>query len=298
MKKIITHAGKAHLDDLMAVALGYVKTTYPAAPINAATPPEARINALKETLKDVIAVVPFERRDPTPEELEDPDVLVVDVGGRHEPEKSNYDHHQFARGTRKSAMSILADDMAFDEGVSFREFLTAVYPWFETRVVVDACGPFQAAKESEMTWDAVAQFLGPCEELVLKLFEAGNRTVVRLLAEDILEKAEAFDAVGQAMKFHNVDGVNVFDFTPAPVWAVDAVSDANTRSAEGGVAVFHDNRGDGLTLLRLKDDPRVDFTRVKDDPEVAFAHPGGFICKTKTKNPDEALRLIRAAVKA
>ena len=62
-----------------------------------------------------------------------------------------------------------------------------------------------------------------------------------------------------------------------------------------GVAIFHDNRGPGLTLLRLRDDPRINFTRVKDDAEVSFAHAGGFIVKTKTKDLNEAWRLIEGA---
>ena len=48
--------------------------------------------------------------------------------------------------------------------------------------------------------------------------------------------------------------------------------------------------------MRLHDDPRIDFTKVKDDPEVAFAHVGGFIAKTKSKNLDEAWRLIDSAL--
>ena len=62
-----------------------------------------------------------------------------------------------------------------------------------------------------------------------------------------------------------------------------------------GVAVFHDNRGEGLTLLRLHDDPRIDFTRVKNDPEVAFCHNGGSIVKTKSKDLDMAWILVEGA---
>ena len=75
------------------------------------------------------------------------------------------------------------------------------------------------------------------------------------------------------------------------------MSDAILRKYDRGVAVFHDNRGPGLTLLRLKDDPRIDFSRVQGDPRVAFAHAGGFIAKTVDKDMDAAFDLIRRSVK-
>lgn len=33
----------------------------------------------------------------------------------------------------------------------------------------------------------------------------------------------------------------------------------------------------------------------KDDPEVAFCHDGGFIVKTKSKDPGKAWRLVEGA---
>jgi len=52
INKIIVHAGKAHRDDFMSVCFLL------------AMDPSAQV----------------ERRDPTPEELEDPNIWVVDVG--------------------------------------------------------------------------------------------------------------------------------------------------------------------------------------------------------------------------
>ena len=86
----------------------------------------------------------------------------------------------------------------------------------------------------------------------------------------------------------------IADFTAAYPEYVEVCSDMITKYVHG-VAIFHDNRGDGLTLRRLHDDPRIDFTMVKDDPEVAFCHNGGFIVKTKSKNLKKAWRLIEDA---
>ena len=65
---ILTHPGGAHFDDITAV--GFVLASYP------------------ETEFKV------ERRVPRKEELDDPEIWVLDIGNRHEPEKLNFDHHQ------------------------------------------------------------------------------------------------------------------------------------------------------------------------------------------------------------
>jgi hypothetical protein len=65
IKYAITHPGHAHPDDMMAWSR--ILFTYP----------DLRLY----------------RRDPVEMELNDPNVIVFDVGGRHEPEMNNFDHH-------------------------------------------------------------------------------------------------------------------------------------------------------------------------------------------------------------
>jgi hypothetical protein len=68
---IITHGGTCHADETFAcAALGFL---YPDAPIL--------------------------RRDPTPEELADPEIAVIDIGDIYDPETACHDHHQPAGGT-------------------------------------------------------------------------------------------------------------------------------------------------------------------------------------------------------
>jgi len=64
---IITHPGSAHFDEMTAVSL--------------------ILAAHADTEFHI------ERREPIPEELDNPDIWVVDIGNRHEPEKRNFDHH-------------------------------------------------------------------------------------------------------------------------------------------------------------------------------------------------------------
>ncbi|MCB0541893.1 MAG: MYG1 family protein [Saprospiraceae bacterium] len=67
MKKIVTHAGTFHADELCAIA----------------------------TLRLLYPGIPVERTyTPTPEDFSDPQVFVLDIGRRLDPELSNFDHHQ------------------------------------------------------------------------------------------------------------------------------------------------------------------------------------------------------------
>lgn len=312
MKKIITHGGKAHLDDVFACALALVNRAWGGME-------NGRAATVEAALADACEGVVIERRDPTEDELADPHVLVLDVGDRYEPDLGNFDHHQLPRGTRESAMSLFAASIglpngAFDETMEYKpsspeyptdslaSFLEDAFPWFRTRVALDACGPFAVAKENGVGWDTVAKFLGPLEGVVLGTFENAEPEarvdVVRPLAEMILRRHAAWERVVTSVKYDHPwwseGDFTITDFTNAVPEDAKACSDMFTKYVNG-VAVFHDDRGDGLTLLRLRDDPRIDFTRVKDDPEVAFCHNRGFVVKTKSKDLDQAWLLIEGA---
>lgn len=310
--KIITHGGNAHLDDIMACALVLVDRTWSYQEMHE----EATIEkAFNEACEGVV----IERRDPTDEELANPGIPVLDVGGHYRPELNDFDHHQFPKGTKESAMSLYATSVGLPNGAfdglaeyepdskeypvdSLASFLEEAFPWFRTRVAVDACGPFATAKESGVEWGIIEKFLGPLEDVVLKMFENAEPEarvdVVKPLAEMILRKQQAWERVAAIVKYNQpwwADGkFTIVDCTKANPEDVEACSDMFTRYVEG-IAVFNDNRGEGLTLLRLRDDPRIDFTRVKNDPEVAFCHNGGFIVKTKSKDLGQAWLLIEGA---
>ena len=68
IQTIVTHPGSAHKDDLLAVCVLIARHR-----------------------------VPVFRREPTDDDLDDASVVVVDIGGSHDPAKSNFDHHHFDR---------------------------------------------------------------------------------------------------------------------------------------------------------------------------------------------------------
>ncbi|MEM0926614.1 MAG: MYG1 family protein, partial [Planctomycetota bacterium] len=102
---IVTHPGNAHKDDFLACSI------------------LAHLHR-----------VPIERRDPTEEDLEDGGVYVVDVGGRHEPEKANFDHHQFPKDHPPiCALSLVLEHVGIYEDA--KRFFSWLQPaeWLDTR---------------------------------------------------------------------------------------------------------------------------------------------------------------------
>ncbi len=63
VRTILTHPGGAHKDDVLAVCILAARHG-----------------------------CPIVRREPTPQELDDPEVAIVDIGGVHDPARLNFDH--------------------------------------------------------------------------------------------------------------------------------------------------------------------------------------------------------------
>src|SRR3989338_8760601 len=107
---IITHSGSAHFDEVTAVSLILA--------VHADT------------------VFRIERREPTPAELDNPEVWVVDTGKRHEPEKRDFDHHQSL--DCPAAFVLVAEYLGLAETLS-------VMPWWNFKDEVDRFGPVRSS---------------------------------------------------------------------------------------------------------------------------------------------------------
>ena len=273
---IIVHPGRSHFDERMAVSLALAAGQ---------------------------CIVPVYRREPTAEEIEDPSVLVLDVGGVHDPSRNDFDHHQLPRGTVECSFSLVAKELGIEP--QLREF----FPWFTAWRMIDSCGPFQWAKEFGLDWSVASSLLNTEGDLVAEWWEEANGRVpvdgalVRRLkaqGEKVLATAQKFkDFCQMADQWDHpeFDGVKVMDFTWAsPGDALDfGDAYARSRGITGGVLVSRDNRGPGLALFRREDDPRVDFSVLEGNEAVTFAHKGGFIAKTV--EGAEWAPLVRAAIK-
>ncbi|HEX7474535.1 MAG TPA: MYG1 family protein, partial [Dehalococcoidales bacterium] len=141
---IITHPGSAHFDDVTAVSL-------------------------------ILAVYgdtefKVERREPTEIELNNPDVWVVDVGDRHEPDKRNFDHHQ--------SLDCPAGFVLVAEYVGLLETLS-VMPWWQFKDSVDRFGPVKASAKYQAGDDLVNR--NPVEDWLVDRFSADPQACLPLL---------------------------------------------------------------------------------------------------------------------
>ena len=272
-QKIVTHAGAAHRDDLLSCCFAL---------------------ALHPEINSV------ERRDPTPDEIADPDVLVLDVGGVYDAPSSDFDHHQFARGTEpRCAMSLYLE---------FEGLLPAfkLQDWWEPTIRMDATGPFQTAGWLGVKPEAILQLESPLERAIVGLFEtstilsSGDLSSLRLLGKAVLDKVLGFAKKLEELQLLTVvieiRGVKALKFNTKDTEATQKFRDS--RHPDAAISVALDDRGPGLALYRFNDHERVDFSKVKGDPAVLFSHPGGFIAKTKGIIEGEALvNLLSAAIK-
>lgn len=109
IKKIVTHAGTFHADEICAIAL---------------------INTIFESPTIERTFTPSE------EDLQNPEVFVLDIGRRYEPKLNNYDHHQDAElpATNKLIFERFFPGMVGDNSISrFIQYISDV----DTGVIVE-----------------------------------------------------------------------------------------------------------------------------------------------------------------
>lgn len=274
-KYAVVHKGQAHRDDFVAVAIAFAMGL----------------------------VTKVFRNDPTADELADPNVLVLDVGGEYAPEKGNFDHHQFDRNDPAAcACTLLLKHL----GLLERFYLL---DWVRSTEVMDSKGPFVLAQTLGCQPDAIFRNMSPIEGAMVELFEKRQALnsetdlfgmVMADIGRAMLGYAE--EIWGQLEWLQKNAQLMTIGTVPAMVIESDNTKGTqkyrDARHPELGICISHDDRGAGWSLYRFNDHPQVDFSRVKDDPRVLFAHAGGFIAKTKERLPlSEVYALVRRALK-
>ena len=112
---------------------------------------------------------PIERRNPTPDELDSDKVLVMDVGGVHDPARLDFDHHQRAATDEpKGAFRLLAEWLGADAE------LRVLCPWYTAWNYIDVCGTARTA----------AMFGAPVEALAGLVSNPLSDWVIRRFADD------------------------------------------------------------------------------------------------------------------
>ncbi len=265
--RLITHAGSAHADETLACAV---------------------------LLASGLGIARIERRNQVSEaDLADPDCFVLDIGGRLEPERRNFDHHQFPGSADPSCtfQLILKWLGVYDDA-------RAWFVWLEPMVWVDSKGNHQTARHYGWPEGTVEQLESPFELVLREAFskctnvEPGDPVWIWLaeMGAWFLEKLRAlnerwtlFQEKGKILSVH---GLNVLFLDLPPGTRDPGLGLEQIRQRLGGGAVARivpDARGEGYALKRFDDDPRLDFLLVRDDPRISFVHANGFLATTRTR---------------
>lgn len=271
---IITHGGKAHRDDFLSCAIAVaLSSNWPV----------------------------IYRRDPTAEEMENPWTTVLDVGGRQEPEKSNYDHHQLPRDAApQCAFTLLI------EALNLRGFEV---PWVKSTATMDAKGPFALARELGIDAKVLLDLQSPVEGVLLEMFEMYDELLPGDALYEIMHRigirlinaagarADRQAHLSERVHLANVGagGVEVLILEEKDNAGLQEWRDRHAPTA--GICITRDDRGPGWCLYRFNDDTRVDFSRLEGVQGVIFAHKGGFIAKTEEMHLEKVLCLADMGTK-
>jgi hypothetical protein len=285
VRSILTHPGSAHKDDFLACCV--LLALYP---------------------------VPIRRREPTPDELEAPDVCVIDTGGRHEPETRNFDHHQFERDHPPvcSLSLVLQAEGLYEDARLFCD-------WLETAEWLDARGPEHTARRLGVEREVLARLLSPIDLTLLRRFSRAAEVIpgetlweaMRWIGEDLVHyltsMRERLDGLRQRVVYWSVpvpaadasDGAleAVFlertnDDDPDPSQGLERFLVQEGKAEQIIALVYPDRRGPGYGLARHRDHPRLDFSRLEGEPDVTFAHKQGFVAKTTATDPGRLRELL------
>ena len=265
---ILTHPGGAHTDEFLACSV--LLTLHPVA---------------------------IARREPSPAELANPSVCVVDVGHRHEPALNNFDHHQLPKDHPPTcSLSLVLQHLGiYDDARQFCDWLETA-EWFDTR------GPIDTAKWLGTTADVLAKLNSPITATLLKRFALAKRIepaeplweMMRLIGADIVDYVNSLRARLAFLADHAQFWTLELAGRPAqvlflprtdplpeePSFGLDRFIRIRGLEEQVVAVVSPDRRSPGYGLERYRDNPRVDFTRLAGQPGVHFTHARGFVAKT------------------
>ena len=284
IKLIVTHPGGAHKDDFLACCL------------------LAHLHR-----------VPIQRREPTEEDLADRDTCVVDIGGVHDAELNNFDHHQFPRdGPPLCALSLVLQDLELYEDA------LAFCSWLRPAEWLDTFGPNETAKLMGIPRDAFSDLLSPIDVTLLKRFAGQSEItpdspvyqVMSMVGEDIVTYVRSLRERLNFLKQHaqwwtietSGDPITALfleyneSIANDPSFGIFAFIAEQQRRDDVHALVYPDRRGTGYGLKRFDDCLRVNFSMIQDCDDVRFAHKRGFVAKVETTETARLKELLRLAV--
>ena len=284
IKKIITHPGGAHKDEFLACCVLLAN--------------------------DSVSIL---RQEATDQELKDPQVVVVDVGHRHEPQLNNFDHHQFPRDAEPTcSLSLVLSKLGIYEDA--RSFC----PWLEVAEWFDCRGPNDTADWLGLDREVVGKLNSPIDITILQAFAKQTEhnpgepiwEVMQMMGKELIEyitglrgRIDEVSKIEEVWKLkHGGEEFKVI-FARRTDPSIEEVSGAlGWRVKELGledevyVIVYPDGRGQGYGMKRFNDREEIDFSRIEKESDVRFAHARGFIAKVEAVGIDRLKELIMKSI--
>ena len=134
MYKIIAHPGSAHKDDFLSVSV------------------------LLATLDSAEVF----RREPTQEDLDDPNTYVVDVGLELSPDRHNFDHHQDR--SLPCAFHLVMQHLGHHEAAML------MFDWYPYMSMMDVRGPYRTAEHLGVDSSVLFASSSPIDGYILSTF--------------------------------------------------------------------------------------------------------------------------------
>ena len=284
IKKIITHPGGAHKDEFLACCVLLAN--------------------------DSVSIL---RQEATDQELKDPQVVVVDVGHRHEPQLNNFDHHQFPRDAEPTcSLSLVLSKLGIYEDA--RSFC----PWLEVAEWFDCRGPNDTADWLGLDREVVGKLNSPIDITILQGFAKQTEhnpgepiwEVMQMIGKELVEyitglrgRIDEVSKIEEVWELKHGDEEFKVIFAPRTDPSIEEVSGAlGWRVKELGledevyVMVYPDGRGQGYGMKRFNDREEIDFSRIEKESDVRFAHARGFIAKVEAVGIDRLKELIMKSI--
>ncbi len=279
MTKIITHPGIAHFDDLLSIAL---------------------ILALDKNIQKV------ERREPTEEEIEDPEIWKLDIGAGYNPKLKLYDHHQEVLREKECTFSLLLKEW------NLWEDAIEVYPELKTCLIRDISGTEGVKKFLNSSTLAISLLSSTIERVIIHRFERKNVieknsfdfSLLKMIGHEFFRGIKMYKKLKQSL--NNKLEIDYIDDIPLikclklkPSYLLTRLMNKkrNELSIRGGVLAYpNDWNTNMISLRRTNDEHRIDFNSIKSYEKTHFVHKNGFFAVVEQMTDDELRYYLEGAI--
>jgi len=274
MYKIVSHPGSAHKDDFLSVSV------------------------LLATLEHAEIF----RREPTEEDLNDPDTYVVDVGLELAPERHNFDHHQDR--SLPCAFHLVMQHLGHHDAAML------MFAWYPHMSMMDVRGPYRTAEHLGVDSSVLFASSSPIDGYIISTFaslESLNAQnplydLMKSLGENMIAligrkmgRLERLKSEAEVIEIKHLKAV-ASDIDNSPKLAMELYL-RFLDDEDIVMSITPSNRGEGWELLRLGDNTIVDFRVIENNQEIRFVHGSGFLAKTHTRLPmEEVVELACMAI--